>query len=162
VKKMTKAAAAEAYTELCGGFEADAGVDAAVDGMAELVVEEKAEEAPQLWEKKVKKKAEKGAKKPKKGQTVRVNYTGKLDDGKGKQFDSSFNKKKGEHRPLEFKVGNGRVIQGWDECLLTMAQGEKAEITIQGDAAYGKKGLQEAGIPANQVLWFEVELVGFQ
>jgi FKBP-type peptidyl-prolyl cis-trans isomerase len=75
---------------------------------------------------------------------VRVNYTGKLNDSKGKQFDSSFVKKKDEHRhisnsepcgpsclmlkfrPLEFKVGTGRVIDGWDEALLTMYTGEKA------------------------------------
>ena len=90
-----------------------------------------------------------------------MNYTGKLDDSKGRQFDSSFNKKKNEHRPLEFKVGTGRVIQGWDEALLTMQTGEKAEITIQPEAAYGKKGQPDANIPPDQVLWFEVEMVGF-
>lgn len=110
-----------------------------------------AEEEVKGYTKKIKKKAPKGAKKPKKGVTVRVNYTGRLDNADGKQFDSSFSKKKNEHRPLEFKVGNGRVIQGWDEALLTMGSGEKAELTIQASHAYGKKGLPEAGIPPNQV-----------
>jgi len=110
-----------------------------------------AEDAPKLWTKKVKKKAEKGEKKPKKGSTVRVNYTGKFDDSKGKQFDSSFNKKKNEHRPLEFKVGTGRVILGWDEALLTMQTGEKAEITIQPEAAYGKK-VREPATVSNIIL----------
>ena len=166
-KKCTKAIADEAYLELCGAFEsADGGEEAAATAMEELKVEEEAPaeeaaaDAPKLWVKKTKKKGDKSGKPPKKGATVRVNYTGKLDDAKGKQFDSSFNKKKNEHRPLEFKVGTGRVIQGWDEALLTMVPGETAHITIQPEAAYGKKGLDTI-IPPDQTLWFEVELVGY-
>jgi len=62
--------------------------------------------------------------------------------------------------PLRFKVGVGKVIRGWDEALLTMSAGEKAEITIQPEWAYGKKGV-EGKVPPNAVLIFDVELVGF-
>ena len=52
----------------------------------------------------------------------------------------------------------GLVIRGWDEALLTMTYGEKAEITIDPDWAYGKKGMPNAGIQPNATLIFEVEL----
>ena len=50
------------------------------------------------------------------------------------------------------------VIRGWDEALLTMCYGEKAEITIEPDWAYGRKGNPDAGIPPWSKLVFEVEL----
>ena len=50
------------------------------------------------------------------------------------------------------------VIRGWDEALLEMCYGEKAEITIEPEWAYGKKGMPDAGIPPNAILIFDVEL----
>jgi len=96
---------------------------------------------------------------PGKGDDVECYYTGKLADGK--VFDTNMvedPKKPGKRAPLRFKVGAGKVIRGWDEALQTMSKGEKAEIVIQPDWAYGKKGL-EGKIPPNSTLTFEVELV---
>lgn len=95
---------------------------------------------------------------PQKGDMVECFYSGKLENGK--VFDTNIDDaKKGKAaNPLKFKVGTGKVIRGWDEALLTMTKGEKAEITIQPEWAYGKKGL-EGKIPANSVLIFEVDLV---
>jgi len=91
---------------------------------------------------------------PKKGDTVRVRYKGKLENGQ--VFDTNTGK---GNKPLCFKVGEGKVIRGWDEALLEMSVGEKAELVIQPDWAYGKKGI-EGKIPPNSVLIFEVELEG--
>jgi len=97
---------------------------------------------------------------PQKGDTVACYYTGKLENGK--IFDTNLDDavKKGTKKappPLRFKVGVGKVIRGWDEALLTMSVGERAEIIIQPEWAYGKKGV-EGKVPPNSVLIFEVEL----
>lgn len=95
---------------------------------------------------------------PQKGEDVECYYTGKLADGK--VFDTNVEdpKKGKKNNPLRFKLGAGKVIRGWDEALQTMTLGEKAEIVIQPEWAYGKKGL-EGKIPPNSTLTFEVELV---
>lgn len=64
------------------------------------------------------------------GNTVSVHYTGKLENGS--IFDSSR-----EREALEFKVGSGQLIQGFDEAVLGMKQGEKKEIKILAENAYG-------------------------
>jgi FK506-binding protein 3 len=95
---------------------------------------------------------------PSKGDTVACYYTGRLENGK--VFDTNIDEaKKGKKAPppLRFKVGMGKVIRGWDEALLTMSAGERAEIIIQPEWAYGKKGV-EGKVPPNSVLIFEVEL----
>ena len=70
----------------------------------------------------------------KKGDKVKVDYTGKLEDGK--IFDSS---KHGEHsHPIEFEVGEGKVIKGFDEAVLGMEIGDEKEITIKPEEAYGQ------------------------
>lgn len=105
---------------------------------------------------------------PKKGSTVKVNYTGKLLDGK--VFDTSVEstaKEYGVHNPqrpyepIAFKLGIGQVIQGWDEGISLLQKGSKARLFIPSTLAYGKQG---AGglIPANAVLTFEVELVDIE
>ena len=73
---------------------------------------------------------------PTAGQTVKVQYTGWLndfDDLEGK-FDSSYER----GRPLTFAVGTGRVIKGWDEALLTMKVGGVRRIIIPPELGYGK------------------------
>eukprot|EP00933_Yihiella_yeosuensis_P043883 TRINITY_DN38903_c0_g1_i1.p1 TRINITY_DN38903_c0_g1~~TRINITY_DN38903_c0_g1_i1.p1 ORF type:complete len:182 (+),score=32.62 TRINITY_DN38903_c0_g1_i1:57-602(+) len=88
---------------------------------------------------------------PKKGDTVQVHYTGKLENGK--VFDSSI--PRGE--PLEFRVGTGQVISGWDEGILTMKVGGKRQLKIPPKLGYGRNGV--GPIPPNATLFFECELV---
>jgi len=97
---------------------------------------------------------------PQKGDEVECYYTGKLDNGK--VFDSNMEAadKKGGKKPdpLKFKVGVGKVIRGWDEAVQTMSVGESAELVIQPEWAYGKKGI-EGKVPAGSTLTFQVDLV---
>jgi peptidylprolyl isomerase len=66
------------------------------------------------------------------GDTVRVHYTGTLDDGT--VFDSS---RDGE--PLEFVLGDGQVIEGFEEALLGMSEGESREVELPPEKAYGER-----------------------
>jgi peptidylprolyl isomerase len=68
--------------------------------------------------------------KVKEGDTVHVHYHGKLTDGT--TFDSSEGKS-----PLQFKVGEGQVIKGFDQALLDMEPGDKKTVNIPVDEAYG-------------------------
>lgn len=71
----------------------------------------------------------------KKGDKVKVEYTGKLDDGS--VFDSS---KHGDHsHPLEFEVGSGMVIKGFDEAVIGMKEGEEKEFSVEPEEAYGER-----------------------
>jgi FKBP-type peptidyl-prolyl cis-trans isomerase FkpA len=88
---------------------------------------------------------------PKAGQKVLVNYTGKLLNGS--VFDSSVGKE-----PLEFAVGVGQVIPGWDEGISLLNEGAKAVLVIPSSLAYGPMQMGEK-IPPFSVLFFEVELV---
>ncbi len=92
----------------------------------------------------------KGAK-PTAGKTVQVNYVGKLLNGS--EFDSSVGKD-----PLQFSVGVGQVIPGWDEGIMLLNEGTKATIIIPSPLGYGPMAMGDK-IPANSVLVFDVELV---
>lgn len=96
-------------------------------------------------------------KRPQMGDTVVVEYTGWLENGK--KFDSSYN----STDPVEFRLG--RVIKGWNEGLASMQVGGKRLLVIPPDLAYGAKSIppgappEEALIPPNSTLIFEVELL---
>ena len=86
------------------------------------------------------------------GKTVAVHYEGSLENGK--VFDSSYPRKK----PIEFKLGIGQVIEGWDEGIALLQVGDKARFVIPSDLAYGSRGAGGA-IPPNAILIFDVELM---
>jgi peptidylprolyl isomerase len=90
----------------------------------------------------------------KKRQLVQVHYTGWLTDST--KFDSS--RDRGE--PLEFVLGAGQVIKGWDIGIEGMKVGEIRNLKVPSVLAYGKDAI--GPIPANSDLLFEVELVGMQ
>mmetsp|Transcript_28362 Transcript_28362/g.23800 ORF Transcript_28362/g.23800 Transcript_28362/m.23800 type:complete len:259 (+) Transcript_28362:25-801(+) len=92
-----------------------------------------------------------------KGQVVRLNYTGKLEDGTvfDSTMDAEFLRNKnmndgktygGKGVPsqrgsaLQFKIGSNQVIRGWDECIKEMKQGECASVTVEPEWGYGTKG----------------------
>ncbi|MDB4032055.1 peptidylprolyl isomerase [Flavobacteriaceae bacterium] len=91
--------------------------------------------------------------KAEKGQQVSVHYQGALIDGT--VFDSSYKRKE----PIEFQLGIGQVISGWDEGLQLLHIGDKARFVIPSDLAYGSAGAGGV-IPPDAILVFDVELVG--
>ncbi len=86
------------------------------------------------------------------GDIVSVHYTGWLTDGT--KFDSSLDR----DEPIEFPLGFGMVIQGWEQGLLGMKVGGKRRLTIPSDLGYGQAGAGD-DIPPNATLIFEVELL---
>lgn len=88
---------------------------------------------------------------PKKGNKVYVHYTGQLLNGE--IFDTSV----GRGAPFDFIIGQGQVIEGWDEGIPMMRKGEKGVLYIPSYRGYGDQ--RQDGIPANSTLIFEVELV---
>ena len=91
---------------------------------------------------------------PANGDNVKVHYTGKLIDGT--VFDSSV--ERGE--PIEFTLGVGQVIPGWDEGIMLMSKGEKGVLYIPYYLGYGDRGAGSV-IPPFATLIFEVELIDF-
>lgn len=95
------------------------------------------------------------------GATVRMNYTGWLyrplaKKMHGKMFDSS---QVPGREPLEFTLGAGKVIKGWDQGIAGMKAGGKRTLIIPADLAYGSRGAPGGDIPPNSALIFDVELV---
>ncbi|MGL5111142.1 MAG: peptidylprolyl isomerase [Flavobacterium sp.] len=91
-------------------------------------------------------------KKAESGKTVAVHYEGSLENGK--VFDSSYPRKK----PIEFRLGQGQVIEGWDEGIALLQVGDKARFVIPSDLAYGPSGAGGV-IPPHATLIFDVELM---
>jgi len=92
---------------------------------------------------------------PKSGKTVSVHYRGMLMDGT--VFDSSYQR----NQPIDFPLGEGRVIPGWDEGIALLKKGSVAKLVIPSELAYGAQGAGGV-IPPNATLIFEVELVDFR
>ena len=91
-------------------------------------------------------------KKAYKGAKVAVHYKGQLTNGF--VFDESYKRK----QPLEFTVGIGQVIEGWDEGILLLQEGDKARFVIPSNLGYGSRGAGGV-IPPDANLIFDVELV---
>ena len=87
-----------------------------------------------------------------KGKKVSVHYEGSL--ANGQVFDSSYKRKE----PIEFVVGVGQVIAGWDEGILLLQVGDKARFVIPSDLGYGSAGAGGV-IPPNAILVFDVQLM---
>lgn len=87
-----------------------------------------------------------------KGQTVSVHYKGQLSDGT--VFDSSYKR----NQPIDFALGVGQVIPGWDEGIGLLKVGDKARFVIPSDLAYGSRGAGGV-IPPDATLIFDVELM---
>jgi peptidylprolyl isomerase len=96
---------------------------------------------------------------PKSGDTVRVNYRGTLSDGT--EFDSSEGRE-----PLEFVVGSGQVIPGFDSAVLGLEPGDSTTVTIPAAEAYGEhddEGLQQfppEAFPSRPEVGWTLELSG--
>ena len=87
-----------------------------------------------------------------KGKNISVHYKGQLADGR--VFDSSYDRK----QPIDFTVGVGQVIKGWDEGLQLLQVGDKARLVIPSHLAYGSQGAGGV-IPPDATLVFDVELM---
>lgn len=93
-----------------------------------------------------------GGTKAEKGKKVSVHYKGSLIDGT--VFDSSYKR----NQPIDFALGVGQVISGWDEGIALLQVGDKAKFVIPSHLGYGEHGAGGV-IPPNATLIFEVELV---
>lgn len=68
----------------------------------------------------------------KSGDKVQIQYVGKLNDGS--KFDETT-----EEKPLEFTIGDGQIIEGFEEAVVGMEEGEEKSVTIPVDKAYGER-----------------------
>lgn len=89
------------------------------------------------------------------GQTVTVHYTGVVYEG-NKQFDSSWD----GGTPIDFAIGAGQVIAGWDEGLVGQTVGSQLLLVIPPDKGYGEAGQPDAGISGTDTLVFVVDILG--
>lgn len=90
------------------------------------------------------------------GDTVSMNYTGRLENGT--VFDSNVDPKFQHVEPFIFTLGAGQVIPGWDKGIVGMRVGERKTLTIPPEDAYRENGVPGV-IPPNSTLIFDVELV---
>ena len=94
----------------------------------------------------------------KSGDTVAMNYTGRLQDGT--VFDSNVDPKFQHVEQFVFTLGAGQGIAGWDEGIVGMKVGEKKTLVIPPNKAYGPNDY--GPIPGNSTLTFEVELLAIK
>ena len=87
------------------------------------------------------------------GQTASVHYTGAL-AANGKVFDSSLER----GAPIQFTIGNNQVIQCWEQAIVQLHVGDKADVGCPASLSYGSS--EKPGIPANSELYFNMEVVG--
>lgn len=92
--------------------------------------------------------------KPAAGMKVSIHYIGTMIDGT--QFDSS----RDRNEAVEFVLGAGRVIPGWDVSIMNMNKGERSTIVIPPEMGYGSRGI--GPIPPHSWLVFDIELIDFQ
>ena len=88
------------------------------------------------------------------GDTLSAHYVGALQDGT--VFDESY----GRGQPIQFVLGAGQLIKGWELGLLGMKEGGKRRLVIPPELGYGAGGAAGGVIPPNATLLFEIELVG--
>ena len=93
------------------------------------------------------------------GDTVAMNYTGRL--ANGTVFDSNTDPKFKHVEPFIFTLGAGQVIPGWDKGIVGMKVGEKKTLVIPPADAYGATGAGGV-IPPNATLTFDVELLAIK
>lgn len=89
------------------------------------------------------------------GDTLSTHYVGKLENGT--VFDESY----GRGQPLQFVLGSGQLIRGWELGLVGMKEGGKRQLVIPSELGYGERGAGGV-IPPNATLLFEIELVSVQ
>ncbi|HET6693025.1 MAG TPA: FKBP-type peptidyl-prolyl cis-trans isomerase [Pedococcus sp.] len=87
------------------------------------------------------------------GDTIKAHYVG-VAHSTGEEFDASWNR----GAPLEFRLGVGQVIRGWDEGIIGMRVGGRRRLTIPADMAYGDRGAGSV-IKPGETLIFVVDLV---
>jgi peptidylprolyl isomerase len=88
------------------------------------------------------------------GQTISVHYTGVI-FGSGKQFDSSWDR----GTPVDFAIGIGKVIKGWDEGIVGLTVGSQVLLVVPPDKGYGTSGNASAGISGTDALVFVVDIL---
>ncbi|MFQ3663891.1 MAG: FKBP-type peptidyl-prolyl cis-trans isomerase [Chloroflexaceae bacterium] len=93
------------------------------------------------------------------GATVVVHYTGWLDDGT--RFETSLlpTRPLARQKPFEFRLGDGKVIAGWEEGVAGMRAGGLRQLVVPPGLAYGEQGAGEGKIPPGATLIFEIELL---
>jgi len=89
---------------------------------------------------------------PQPGDVVSIHIRGMLEDGT--EFDSTYSR----DEPIQFALGQGMVLPGWDEGIALLKVGEKARLVVPPELAFGEQGYRDL-IPPNETLTFEVELL---
>ena len=88
------------------------------------------------------------------GATIVAHYLGQTWDGD--VFDSSYDR----GQPLDFQVGVGMVIRGWDDALVGQRVGSRLLLSIPAELGYGERGVPQAGIAGGATLVFVTEILG--